>query len=108
VKPHIVDRSVAYSGYLTVEKLHIKLADGTMVSRDIEALGDAAAVLSYDMGRQCALVVHLFRAPVFSVTQEIAVEEACADMIEEEDDEAAALRLRRPELFLPHKSYSEL
>jgi hypothetical protein len=27
VKPQIVSRSVAYTGYLTVEKLHIKLAD---------------------------------------------------------------------------------
>jgi len=92
VKPRIVDRSIAYSGYLTVEKLSIKLADGTTVSRDIEAHGDAAAVLPYDMGRRCALVVRLFRAPIFSITHEIAVEEACAGMIEGEEDEAAARR----------------
>jgi nudix-type nucleoside diphosphatase (YffH/AdpP family) len=98
VKPQIVGRSVAYTGYLTVEKLHIKLADGTLVFRDIEAHGDAAAVLPYDVERRCALVVRLFRAPVFSVTQEIAVEEACAGMIEKEDDEAAARREASEEL----------
>jgi len=98
VKPQIVDRSVAYSGYLTVEKLRIKLADGATVSREIEAHGDAAAVLPYDMQRGCALVARLFRAPVFSVTQEIIVEEACAGMIEDEEDEATARREANEEL----------
>jgi len=98
VKPRIVGRSVAYTCYLTVEKLHIQLADGTLVFRDIEAHGDAAAVLPYDIERRCALVVRLFRAPVFSVTQEIAVEEACAGMIEKEDAEAAARREASEEL----------
>jgi nudix-type nucleoside diphosphatase (YffH/AdpP family) len=98
VKPRIVSQSVAYSGYLTVEKLRIELADGATVSRDVEAHGDAAAVLPYDSGRRCALVVRLFRAPVFSVTQEIAVEEACAGMIEDKDDEAAARREAYEEL----------
>jgi hypothetical protein len=45
MKPQIIDRTSAYKGYLTVEKLHIKLADGTVVSRDIETHGNAAAVL---------------------------------------------------------------
>jgi nudix-type nucleoside diphosphatase (YffH/AdpP family) len=98
VKPRIVDQHVAYSGYLTVKKLRVKLADGTTVSRDIETHGDAAAVLPYDMERRCALVVRLFRAPVFSVTQESAVEEACAGMIEDEDDEAAVRREAYEEL----------
>jgi nudix-type nucleoside diphosphatase (YffH/AdpP family) len=98
VKPQIVRRSVAYTGYLTVEKLRIALADGTVVPREIEAHGDAAAVLPYDMGRQCALVVRLFRAPVFSVTQKVVVEEACAGMIEDEEDEAAARREAYEEL----------
>jgi nudix-type nucleoside diphosphatase (YffH/AdpP family) len=98
VKPRIVDRSVAYSGYLKVEKLSIKLADGSTVSRDVETHGDAAAVLPYDRERRCALVVRLFRAPVFCATQEIAVEEACAGMIEDEGDEAAVRREAYEEL----------
>jgi nudix-type nucleoside diphosphatase (YffH/AdpP family) len=98
VKPEIIGRSVAYSGYLTIEKLRIRLADGSVVPREIEAHGDAAAVLPYDHQRQCALVARLFRAPVFSVTQEDTVEEACAGMIEYEQDEAAARREAYEEL----------
>lgn len=98
MKPRILDQRVAYSGYLTVKKLSVTLADGTTVSRDVETHGDAAAVLPYDTERRCALVVRLFRAPVFSVTQEIAVEEACAGMIEDEDDEAAVRREAYEEL----------
>lgn len=98
MKPEILWRSVAYSGYLTVEKLRIRLADGSVVPREIEGHGDAAAVLPYDSQRQCALVARLFRAPVFSVTQEDTVEEACAGMIEYEQDEAAARREAYEEL----------
>jgi nudix-type nucleoside diphosphatase (YffH/AdpP family) len=69
-----------------------------VVSRDIETHGDAAAVLPYDIQHRCALVARLFRAPVFSVTQEEEIEEACAGMIEEEQDEAAARREAAEEL----------
>jgi nudix-type nucleoside diphosphatase (YffH/AdpP family) len=98
MKPQILERSVAYRGYLTVEKLRIKLAGGVIVARDIETHGDAAAVLPYDIERQCALVVRLFRAPVFSVTQQDTIEEACAGMIEHEEGEAAARREAYEEL----------
>lgn len=98
MKPQIVERSIGYTGYLTVERLRVKLADGTVVPRDIETHGDAAAVLPYDPERQCALVVRLFRAPVFCVTNEVIVEEACAGMIEGETDEAAARREAYEEL----------
>ncbi len=98
VKPQILERSVAYTGYLTVEKLHIKLAGGAVVSREVETHGDAAAVLPYDIQRRCALVVRLFRAPVFGVTQEGRIEEACAGMIEREEAGAAARREAYEEL----------
>ncbi len=98
MKPQIVDRSIGYAGYLTVEKLRIKLADGALVYREMESHGDAAGVLPYDTTRRCALVVRLFRAPVFCVTQEVVVEEACAGMIEDENDEAAARREAYEEL----------
>lgn len=45
-----------------------------------------------------ALVARLFRAPVFSVTQEGTIEEACPGMIEYEPDEAAARREAYEEL----------
>jgi len=98
VKPRIIERRVCYTGYLSVKNLRIKLASGVVVDRDVETHGDAAAVLPYDIQRQCALVVRLFRAPVFSVTQEEMIEEACAGMIEQEEDEAAARREAYEEL----------
>jgi nudix-type nucleoside diphosphatase (YffH/AdpP family) len=98
MKPTIVDRNVVYAGYLTVEKIRIKLVDGAIVQREVERHGDAVAVLPYDADRHCALVVRLFRAPVFSVTGQAVVEEACAGMIEHEEDEAAARREAYEEL----------
>lgn len=98
MKPAILERRLAYSGYLTVETLRIRLADGFLVSRDVEKHGDAAAVLPFDCARRCALVGRLFRAAVFDTTGEDSVEEACAGMIEQETDEAAARREAREEL----------
>jgi nudix-type nucleoside diphosphatase (YffH/AdpP family) len=98
MKPQILDRRVAYTGYLNVATLRVKLSDGAIVSRDIESHGDAAAVLPYDMKRRCALVARLFRAPVFSVTCEESLEEACAGMIEKESDEDTARREAQEEL----------
>ena len=52
-------------------------------------------VLPYDAERRCALVVRLFRAPVFDTTGEEVLEEACAGMIGNEDAETAgAAKLR--------------
>jgi nudix-type nucleoside diphosphatase (YffH/AdpP family) len=98
VKPEILERRLAYSGYLTVETFRIRLADGFVVSRDVERHGDAAAVLPYDCARRCALVGRLFRAPVFYTTGEDAIEEACAGMIDHETDDAAARREAGEEL----------
>jgi nudix-type nucleoside diphosphatase (YffH/AdpP family) len=98
MKPQILDRRVLYTGYLNVETVRIKLRSGAIVTREIEQHGDAAAVLPYDVERRCALVARLFRAPVFSVTGEEALEEACAGMIEKESDEDTARREAYEEL----------
>ncbi len=92
MKPKILDRKIAYTGYLTVEQLRVQVADGAIVSREIERHGDAAAVLPYDIERRCALVVRLFRAPVFCATGAESLEEACAGTIEREDEVSAARR----------------
>ena len=97
MKPQILGRTVAYRGYLTVAKLQIRLADGAVVAREVEAHGDAAAVLPYDVDRRCALLVRLFRAPVFSAIGEDAVEEACAGMIGLESAEELGVSLGRLE-----------
>jgi nudix-type nucleoside diphosphatase (YffH/AdpP family) len=98
MKPQIFDRQLVYEGYLNVETFRIRLPSGVIVSRDIERHGDAAAVLPYDAERRCALLARLFRAPVFSVTGEVDLEEACAGMIENESDEDSARREAYEEL----------
>jgi nudix-type nucleoside diphosphatase (YffH/AdpP family) len=91
-KPDIRTRETAYAGYLTVERVLIRLADGAEVWREIERHGDAVAVLPYDAARRCAVVARLFRAPVFDATGETSLLEACAGMIEGEPAEDAARR----------------
>jgi nudix-type nucleoside diphosphatase (YffH/AdpP family) len=92
MKPALIHRETVYTGYLSVERLKLRLADGATVWREVERHGDAAVVLPYDVQRRCALIVRLFRAPVFDACAEISVEEACAGMIEDEDAERAARR----------------
>src|SRR5262249_5532361 len=92
MKPRILARETAYTGYLTVERLHVRLVDDAQVWLEVERHGEAAVVLPYDAERRCALVVRLFRAPVFDTTGEEGLEEACAGMIGNEDAETAARR----------------
>jgi len=100
MKPSILACTTVYSGYLTVDALQVRLSDGSIVSREVERHGDAAAVLPYDRERCCALVVRLFRAPVFQEAGLEAIEEACAGMISEagQDAEATARREAYEEL----------
>jgi nudix-type nucleoside diphosphatase (YffH/AdpP family) len=100
MKPKLLEVTTVYSGYLTVDALQVRLSDGSIVSREVERHGDAAAVLPYDRERRCALVVHLFRAPVFQEAGMEVIEEACAGMISEagQDAEATARREAYEEL----------
>jgi nudix-type nucleoside diphosphatase (YffH/AdpP family) len=82
--PQILDRETAYAGYITVERVRVRLADGAEVMRDLESHGDAIAVLPYDATRKTALIVSLFRLPAFDRFGETALVEACAGMIENE------------------------
>jgi nudix-type nucleoside diphosphatase (YffH/AdpP family) len=82
VTPVVLDRDTTHIGYVTVERLRIRLADGAEVIREVETHGDAIAVLPYDPVRRTALIVSLFRAPAFDRYGTEAVEEACAGMIE--------------------------
>jgi len=92
MKPQILERETVYTGYLTLERLQVRLADGAQVWLEVERHGEAVVVLPYDAERRCALVVRLFRAPVFDTTGEEVLEEACAGMIGNEDAETAARR----------------
>ena len=64
MKPEILEREIAHEGYLTVQRLRVRLADGAVVFREVERHGDAAAVLPYDVERRSALVVPLLIARV--------------------------------------------
>jgi nudix-type nucleoside diphosphatase (YffH/AdpP family) len=98
MKPEILERQIAHAGYITVERLRMRLTDGAEVSREVERHGDAAAVLPYDVERRSALVVRLFRAPVLVASGEEMSEEACAGMIENEDADTTARREAYEEL----------
>ncbi len=90
----LLDRESAYTGYLSIDRLKVRLADGATVWREVERHGDAAVVLPYDVERRCALIVRLFRAPVFDACGGTDVEEACAGMIEDADADAEATARR--------------
>ena len=98
MEPLILECRTEHSGYLTLERLRIRLKDGAEVWREIERHGDAAAVLPYDAERRCALIVQLFRAPVFDVRGATRLQEACAGMIVNEEPAAAARREALEEL----------
>jgi nudix-type nucleoside diphosphatase (YffH/AdpP family) len=102
--PKILRRQIVHAGYLTVERLQIGLTNGAEVFREVERHGDASVVLPYDVQRRCALVVRLFRAPVFDSANEGMLEEACAGMIENEDGDSAARREAYEELGVDLKS----
>ncbi|HZK99122.1 MAG TPA: NUDIX domain-containing protein [Caulobacteraceae bacterium] len=91
-------REIVRDGYITVERLRLRLADGAEVTREIERHGDAVAVLPYDAARRRALTVRLFRTPVFAATGAQGLEEACAGMIEDEAADAAVRREALEEL----------
>jgi nudix-type nucleoside diphosphatase (YffH/AdpP family) len=102
--PQILARETVYTGYLTVERLQVRLADGAQVWLEVERHGEAVVILPYDAERRCALVVRLFRAPVFDTTGEEVLEEACAGMIGNEDADTAARREAYEELGVALRS----
>ena len=90
--PEILERTVERAGYITVERMRIRLADGAEVWREMERHGDSVAVLPYDPDRRVALVARQFRAPVFAMAGEPIFEEACAGMIDGKDAAEATAR----------------
>jgi nudix-type nucleoside diphosphatase (YffH/AdpP family) len=92
MRPEVLERTPIHSGYVSVRRLRLRLADGAEVIREVESHGDAIAVLPYDPARALALIVKLFRAPAFDRFGEESLEEACAGMMQAGDDEAGAVR----------------
>jgi nudix-type nucleoside diphosphatase (YffH/AdpP family) len=96
--PEIVERQAIYSGFISVDRVKVRLSGGAEVWRDIERHGAAAAILPYDPERGCALVVRQFRAPVFVARGDMDIEEACAGEIVQEAPRTAARREALEEL----------
>lgn len=62
--PLIVDLDERYRGWCRILVAKIRLADGKVVTREIEDHGAAAAILPYDVARRTAIVIRQVRAPV--------------------------------------------
>jgi len=92
MRPEFLARETLHTGYITIERFRVRLADGAEVIREVERHGDAIAVLPYDPVDRVALIVRLFRVPAFDRFGEVAVDEACAGMIEAEDEAATVRR----------------
>jgi nudix-type nucleoside diphosphatase (YffH/AdpP family) len=92
LKPQIIERRTVWAGYLTIERLRIRLNDGAEVWREVEQHGNAVAVLPYSVERRCALLVRLFRAPPFAAAGVEFLEEACAGMIDHTELPETAVR----------------
>ncbi len=92
MKPQIIERRTVWAGYLTIERLRIRLNDGAEVWREVEQHGNAVAVLPYSVERRCALLVRLFRAPPFAAAGVEFLEEACAGMIDHTELPETAVR----------------
>ena len=88
----ILSRDTVYKGYLRVQRLILRLDGGAEVMREIEDHGDSVAVLPYDPRSRMALIVSLLRAPALDKTGQVALEEACAGMIDEGDAEDTVRR----------------
>jgi nudix-type nucleoside diphosphatase (YffH/AdpP family) len=100
--PQILRREIVYIGYVTVERVLIRVPGGDEVWREVESHGHAVAVLPYDSARRIAYTVRLYRIPVLVSGGDDPLEEACAGMIDAADDgpESAARREALEELGL--------
>jgi nudix-type nucleoside diphosphatase (YffH/AdpP family) len=98
MKPEILDRKTVYKGYLTIQLVRVRLADGAIVNRLVEIHGNAVAVLPYDVVKKTAFIVRQFRPAVVDVIGGGEIEEACAGMIGDELPETAGRRESYEEL----------
>jgi len=92
-EPTILQLRTVHRGFSTFSIAQIRLANGTVLQREIEDHGDAVAVLPYDPVRRTALLVRLLRpAPLYrGLGAELT--EAAAGLIDDgETAEAAAAR----------------
>jgi nudix-type nucleoside diphosphatase (YffH/AdpP family) len=81
-----------YEGWSKFLLAHVRLADGTMIKRQIEDHGRAIVVLPYDPARRTAILIRQFRAPVHMITGQQDILETIAGIVDEDDLRDAARR----------------
>ncbi len=88
----IVKREQAYKGYSTIERVTVRLPDGSELKREVEHHGFAVSVLPYDPERKVAMLVRQFRSPVKLVTGADDLLEPPAGMIDGTDSVEDSVR----------------
>jgi nudix-type nucleoside diphosphatase (YffH/AdpP family) len=88
----ILRTTVLDDSWATFLKAEVRLDDGAVVSRQIEAHGEVAVVLPYDPTRRTALLVRLLRVPPLYAQGLQAVTEAPAGLVDPGETAGAAAR----------------
>ena len=89
----LIEAVPKYQGWSTLLLARIRMADGGVITREIEHHGRAACVLAFDPERRTALLVRQMRAPTIYAAQQWHLLEAVAGQIEDgEAPEACARR----------------
>jgi nudix-type nucleoside diphosphatase (YffH/AdpP family) len=88
----IVGIDIKHQGWARFLAVRVRLPDGTLVNREIEDHGRAAAVLAFDPERRTAILVRQFRAPVFYAARQDQLLEVIAGIQDETDAAATARR----------------
>jgi nudix-type nucleoside diphosphatase (YffH/AdpP family) len=90
--PEIVSVDVRHKGWAKFLIASVRLADGQVVTREIEDHGNAVCVLPYDPVRRTAIVIRQFRTPVLYAGEHTLLIEAIAGLREGDDAAACARR----------------
>ena len=96
----IIDRTVAFEGWNRMLVVTVRTAGGGRVSRSVEDHGAAVALLPFDPGRRCALLVRQLRVPVLMAEGVQTLVEAPAGILDSDDPAACARREAMEEVGL--------
>jgi nudix-type nucleoside diphosphatase (YffH/AdpP family) len=81
----IIGAEVRFAGWNRMLIATVRLASGAVIERSVEDHGNAAAVLPYDPGRRCAMLVRQLRVPLLYAHQIPDSLEVPAGVLDEDD-----------------------
>jgi nudix-type nucleoside diphosphatase (YffH/AdpP family) len=90
--PAIVRRETVYRGWVSLERVALRLPGPVDVERHIEDHGEAACVLAYDPDRRVALTVSMPRPPVMQAGEDDLIEVIAGRIDAGETAERCAIR----------------